>query len=164
MLTLLLSALDFVRWRADDLGMGETKSHTRGKNHFCGSSRMRVSWVIGVPPKHPFYWDFPYKPSSYWGTPIFGNLRIPKCYLCGFFLYPYQLDKGLVMLLPIRRTDGLAKALNFGQVHDFSVSQTWVPQYIGFPGKNASKLHSGTTDEESQFWWLKTHGLWLLVC
>ena len=28
---------------------------------------------IGVPTNHPFLWDLPYKPSSYWGTPILGN-------------------------------------------------------------------------------------------
>ena len=30
---------------------------------------------MGVPLNHPFQWDFlifPYKPSSYWGTPIDG--------------------------------------------------------------------------------------------
>ena len=34
MLTLLLSTLDFVRWRAGDLGDGFTKRHIRGKNLF----------------------------------------------------------------------------------------------------------------------------------
>ena len=30
---------------------------------------------IGVPPNHPFFWGiFPCTPSSYWGTPISGNL------------------------------------------------------------------------------------------
>ena len=28
---------------------------------------------IGVPTNHPFLWDLPYKPSSYWGTPTLGN-------------------------------------------------------------------------------------------
>ena len=34
---------------------------------------MVVSWVIGVPSNHPIEWDFLFKPSSYWGTPISGN-------------------------------------------------------------------------------------------
>ena len=40
--------------------------------------KIKMWWFprIGVPPNHPFLWDFLHKPTSYWGTPILGNLHV----------------------------------------------------------------------------------------
>ena len=62
------------RWVSRPSMMGHRAEVTRSVTNFC---RMQI-WrfpKIGIPPNHPFIDGmFHCKPSSYWGTPVVGNL------------------------------------------------------------------------------------------
>ena len=58
---------------------------------------------MGVPPNHPFLYDFQYKSSSYWGTPItiktstkLGSQRVGSGFVAMVKLVEQPKHKGLV--------------------------------------------------------------------
>ena len=90
-------------WRCPFFFVGKTMPFLppmTGNGKFIAPIKMVMSggWFIVVLPTlplhHPFYvWIFHSKPSSYWGTPIFGNLLIWLFYgFCmGFIWYEFHV-------------------------------------------------------------------------
>ena len=53
--------------------IGKCPDHSRLPRSSNLTRKLQRFPRLGVPPNHPFEKDFPYRPSSYWGSPIDGK-------------------------------------------------------------------------------------------